>query len=86
MHKVDAIDQWARVEQMVKRCADTYIPGPPYCTYMHMHMHMRMLHAHALPASRVLYDAKRHRAACSGRPLLYVRRTRTSPGRTVRAA
>ena len=99
VHKVDAIDQWARVEQMVKCCADTYIPGPPYCTYMHMHMcmcmHMRMrmcmcmcmcmcmLH---VPASRVLYDAKWHRAACSGRPLLYVRRTRTSPGRTVRTA
>ena len=49
---------------------------------MHMHMHMRMC-MYQIPACCTY---RRHRAACPGRPLLYVRRARTSLWRAARTA
>ena len=51
-------------------CVDTYVPGPPYCTY-----ELRV------PASRVPYVPK-----AQGSLPRYVRRTRTSLGRAARTA
>ena len=49
----------------VHTCADTYVPGPPYC--------VRTGYAYQPPA-RCTY--LRRRAACPGTHALYVRRTR----------
>jgi len=54
--------------------ADTYVPGPPYCTYR-----LRV------PASCVLHVPEAQ-GSLPWAPLLYVRRPRTSLGRAVRSA